>query len=179
MNTSEIREKLLDLAVPKIILSGEVNGAMRLYVLDSLGYLYTKDCPGIEIVINSAGGDVKCGLDIYDALRLYPGRKKGVIVSKAESMAAVILQVCDERLCCAHAHILIHNGDDRIKYDTLFDDNALKQFKDQAKENILRLHKILANRAERQLSEVAEKCKLDTPMNATEALDFGLIDEIV
>jgi ATP-dependent Clp protease, protease subunit len=182
MNTSktlEMIEKLLDLPIPKIILSGEVNSDMRQYVYESMVYLMNRGSPDVEVIINSSGGDVKSGLDIYDALRMYSGKKKGIVSSKAESMAAVILQVCEDRHCCKHAHMLIHNGSCRINYDTLLNDDALEKFKEQNRKNLSNLHDILASRTGRQELEIIERCKQERAMTSAEALDFGLIDQII
>ncbi len=179
MNTNEVFEDLLKLPTPKIILSGKVDREMRNRVFRSLTFLTTKGSPDVEIIIESSGGEVSHGLDIYDALRLYQGKKKGIVISEAGSMAAIILQACDTRQCASHAYILVHNGDCRIKFDVLFDDAALAAFKKEKQETLSLLHTILSTKTGKEDREVVEMCKPDKWITAQKALELGLIDEIV
>ncbi len=180
MNVTDIYEKLLELPVPRIILSGEVDLSMYSRVSSSLAYLTAKGSPDIEIVFNSIGGNTTHGLNIYDALRLYLGKKKGIVLSKASSIAAIILLACDERECAANAYILIHNGDCDISMNTLlFDDDALEKFRSNRRGVVSTLHKIIANRTGKSEAEIYDACKLNQSMTPEEALDFGLIDKII
>ncbi|MEI6042183.1 MAG: ATP-dependent Clp protease proteolytic subunit [bacterium] len=179
MNTHEVSDDLLKLPTPKIILSGKVDLDMRMHAFRSLVYLTSKGSPDVEIVIESAGGDIGYGLDIYDAIRLYKGRKTGIVISKAASMAAIILQSCDRRLCSLHANILVHNGSVSIDHDILSDDLALASFKLQKQRTVSLLHLILSVRTGKTIPEIADICKQDRWATSQEALSLGLIDEII
>ena len=48
-------------------------------------------------------------MDAYDMLKYYKGKKTGIVVGFAMSMAAILLQTCDERKAYRHAGILIHH----------------------------------------------------------------------
>lgn len=170
---------MLDLPTPRIVLSGRVDIDIRVRVLRSLAYLITKGSPAIEIVFDSFGGDAGNGLDIYDALRLYPGKKKGIVLSNARSIAAIILQACDERECAAHAQVLIHNGSSSVDIDTLFDNDALEKARNQGLIVMSTLHNIIVIRSGKSETEVSNVFKLNHLMSPEEALAFGLIDKII
>jgi len=124
----EIVEILLSKKV--LILRGDVNKDMVLHVYKCLLVLEAQNSPDIEIRFFTEGGEVKSGLDIYDALRKYKGRKTGIVYSRARSMGAVILQACEERVCLKHAVVLIHNvRASSISLDEIDDPNRLTKLR--------------------------------------------------
>jgi ATP-dependent protease ClpP protease subunit len=63
----------------------------------------------VEIEINSPGGDVFAGSDIYTMLKQYPGNVIVKIVGIAASAASVIAMAGDKVLISPTAQIMIHN----------------------------------------------------------------------
>lgn len=63
----------------------------------------------IEVIINSGGGDVYAGSEIYTALRDYPGQVTVKIVGIAASAASVIAMAGDVVAISPTAQIMIHN----------------------------------------------------------------------
>ena len=176
----ELNKPQLNLIDKRIIdIGGEIDSDMALYVREALLRLRGEGSPDVTIMITSAGGNVGIGLDIYDFLRLYPGKKTGVVNAYARSMAAVVLQACDNRQCSVHAHILIHNSHDDVNLDTLRDWRKLKKRKGEMEKKQSRIYAILAKRTGRSITEIRKVCQRDHEMTAEEAKAFGLIDQIV
>ena len=63
----------------------------------------------VEVEINSPGGDVYAGAEIYTALKNYKGKKLGKIVGVAASAASVIAMGVDKLIISPVAQIMIHN----------------------------------------------------------------------
>lgn len=175
---NDLQAKLLDKNIIDVI--GEVDRDMALYVREAIMNLIARECPPTNIYISSGGGDVDYGLDVYDTLMMYDGLKKGIVVGNASSMAAIILQACDKRVATKHATVLIHHisrGD--ISLDVLRDEEKLKDTVKSMEESQMYLYEILSGRTKKDTMVIKEECAKDKAMTAREALEFGLIDEIL
>lgn len=63
----------------------------------------------IEIEINSGGGDVYSGSEIYTIIKAYSGKTIGKIMGLAASAASVIAMACNKLIISPTAQIMIHN----------------------------------------------------------------------
>lgn len=174
----EIRLGLLDKNI--LHLSGSVDNDMSVYVGEAMARLAIRDCPDVEIIIASKGGDFESGLDIYDALRLYPSHKTGIVHMQASSMAAIILQACEVRKCARHSYLLIHHiSRETVSLDVLRNPEKLAKTVDDMEKRQERLYQILSQRTGKDKETIRKVCEEDRLMTAEEALEFGLIDEII
>ena len=177
-NLNPIQHELL--AKNTIDLQGEVDSSMALYVRESLVRLSAKGSPDVKITITSTGGDVDCGLDIFDYIRLYPGKTTGVVVGYAKSMAAIILQACTHRTASAHSRILIHHiSRNQLSLNVLRSRKELRALKSAMEKSQARLYEVLSGKTGKSIGQIKRECEKDNNMFAEEALSFGLIDEIV
>jgi ATP-dependent Clp protease, protease subunit len=177
---SEAQITLLQIDVPIIDIVGSVEPPMYDYVRTAIMYLHTKGDPDIEVRITSPGGRVDVGLDVYDLLRLYPGKKTAIVSSQAASMGAVILQACDVRRCMKHSSVLIHHiSTSDITLDLLRSRVKMARFRKDMETDQDRLYDILAVKTGKSISEISKACAKDEPMTAEEAKAFGLIDDII
>ncbi len=162
-----------------ILLDGDIGGAMVEHMYESLQIMEARGSPEIEIRLFSNGGSVRAGLDIFDALRRYKGKKTGVVYAYARSMAAVILQACDDRVCLEHAKVLIHHVNAQsVSLDVIDNPKLLAKMRKDMAANQQSLYEILSARTKKRETEIRRVCKRDQDMNADEALKFGLIDTI-
>lgn len=173
MQLDLIRQRVIDL-------SGEVDVDMAKYVREALLRLKAERSPDIEVRITSDGGHVGYGLDIYDMLRLYEGKTRGMVFGIAASMAAVILQACSERHVAANARILIHHiNRNRITLDDIRKPHRVEKIRDEMEKRQQRLYRILSQRTKKGIPRIRAVCAKDEEMTAEEALKFGLIDKIL
>ena len=180
MDFHKAKHDLLDLPQPELIISGSVNPAMYEFVTAALAHLRCRGSPDLKIIIDSTGGDVSWGLDIFDQLHLYRGKKRGEVMCRAASMAAIILQACDVRACARHATVLIHHiSMTSVSLDDLTDDVKLKKVLEKRLRDQDRLNVILAHRSGKSPEELKARCLEDRHMSSEETLEFGLIDEIM
>lgn len=174
---TKVRNRLLGQKV--MILYGEVDDDMLEYVLQSLTILESRGSPDVELRICTDGGEVITGMNIYDALRRYKGKKTGVVYAFAFSMGAVILQACDDRVCLPHANVLIHNVNFSVDSAKLEDLRSFKRRLDTSLQSDQQeIYRILSARTGKSEKKIRKTSLKDMEMSAKEALAFGLIDRI-
>jgi ATP-dependent Clp protease protease subunit len=131
----------------------------------------------INIYINSPGGDITALFAIYDTMKYVRPDKSTFCFGQAASAAAVLLAsgTKGKRFALPHARILLHQP-----YG-----GAAGQATDielQAKE-ILRmrdmLNEMLADDTGQSIEKIQHDTDRDFVMSASEARDYGVIDEVI
>ena len=172
---NKMQEVLLEKNI--IIITGNLTADTLSYVHEAIVHLLLKPITDITVVISTGGGNN--GMEIYDALALYPGKKIGLVVNYAQSAGALVLQACDQRLATPHSKILIHHGTTgEVKYDILMDPKRTEQFILDSRNLIEAKYKIFMSRTKRTREEVSTLCFQDRNLSPEEAIEFGLIDRI-
>ena len=152
-------------------------------VYEWLGVTYTSPKsvalpPGkeeVEVEINSYGGDVYAGSEIYTALKSYPGKVTTTITGIAASMASIIAMAGDAVRITPTGQIMIHNV-------SSYSEGNKRDFEHEA--GVLAGYdKTLAN-AYRLKTKLSEEELLDlmdheTWLTPQEALEKGFVDEIL
>ena len=132
----------------------------------------------ISLYVNSPGGDVYAGLAIYDTMTFVKPDVRTICVGIAMSMGAVLLAAGarGKRSALPNAKVLIHQvwtgqfggqaSDVEIRAREVID---LKQ----------RVEQILADHSGQPLDRVSQDTDRDHFMTAAEAVEYGLIDEVL
>jgi ATP-dependent Clp protease, protease subunit len=132
----------------------------------------------ISLYINSPGGDVYAGLAIYDTMGFVKPDVRTTCVGIAMSMGAVLLAAGTKgkRSALPNAKILIHQvwtgqfggqaSDVEIRAREVID---LKK----------RVEAIIADHSGQSLDRVSQDMDRDNFMTAAEAVEYGLIDEVM
>lgn len=157
-----------------VYLKGRITPENVHIVMEALAFLSIQNIPSVSLYINSGGGGVDPGLDLYDLLKRSRKKMIGIVEGRCSSMAAIVLQGCETRKAYHDAYILIH--DISFDRDVAASDKELAERKRKRQE---RVYAILSERTGRSVEEIREKCKENKKMSAQEALRFGLIDEII
>jgi ATP-dependent Clp protease protease subunit len=131
----------------------------------------------INMYINSPGGSVTAGLAIYDTMQFVKPPVSTLCVGQAASMGAVLLAAGAKgrRYALPHSRIMIH------QLSGGFEGQAT-DIEIQARE-ALRLREILNNILTDHTGQGLKRIEKDTDrdffMNATQAVEYGLIDEVI
>lgn len=132
-----------------------------------------------EIEITSKGGDVDVGLRMIRLIRDSQVSVNATVVGEAGSTAAVILQCCKIRRMTKTATLQYHYGSWRVSFLIYFDDEIAERnrvngvrYQNALIEPIVARTGMSAENAHKLLREARE-------LGSQEALDLGLIDEIV
>lgn len=134
----------------------------------------------IELSINSPGGVCTEGMAIYDRLRSLEGHTiKAEVIGECSSMASVVLMAASVRRMHPNARICIHKPRFADFYlPTMTEDEAKRAYEDLHAETE-RLKKIYLDRTLYTEEELDKLMGEDRYMTAEEALQHGVITEII
>ena len=161
-----------------IFLGGPVTDATANSIIAQLLFLASRD-PGkdIQFYINSPGGVVTAGLAIYDTMQYIKCPVSTVCVGLAGSMAATLLAsgTKGKRFALPNAEVLLHQVMGGITGEAVEVEITAKQIvkiKDK-------LNKILAKHTGQPLERIEKDTDRDFYLSASEAKEYGLIDEVI
>lgn len=173
---SDLFSRLLSSRI--IILSGEVDDDMASLAVAQLLYLESLDPnKDIQIYINSPGGSVTAGMAIYDTMQHVKCDVSTICVGLAASMGAFLLAggTSGKRFSLPNAEVMIHQPSGGAKGQATDIQIAAQNI--QRTKN--KLNELLAANTGRTLEEVTYDTDRDNFMSAEEALEYGLIDQII
>ena len=161
-----------------IFLGEEVNETTASLVVAQLLFLESED-PGkdIHLYINSPGGMVTAGLAIYDTMQYIKCDVSTICIGMAASMGAFLLAggAKGKRLALPNAEIMIHQPSGGAKGQAteiqIAAENILKTKK--------KLNEILAANTGKPYDVIAADTERDHYMSAQEAMEYGLIDNVI
>ena len=129
----------------------------------------------IEVHINSGGGDVYAGSEIYTALRSYPGDVIVKIVGIAASAASVIAMAGDTVEISPTAQIMIHNVSTQVNGDhnaLLHEAGVLEGFNKS-------IASAYVHKTGKALDDLLSLMNKTTWFDAESALNHGFVDKIM
>lgn len=161
-----------------IFLGTPINDDVANLIIAQLLFLEAEDPEkDVHLYLNSPGGDVNAGLGIYDAMQYVGPEIQTICMGQAASMAALLLAggTAGKRFALPNSRILIHQpwgGAQGMAADI-----------EIHAEEILKLRRtmneILARHTGREVAEVEKNTERDRFMSAEEALNYGIIDQIM
>jgi ATP-dependent Clp protease protease subunit len=131
----------------------------------------------INLYINSPGGAVSAGLAIYDTMQYIRPDVSTMCVGQAASMGAVLLAAGSKgkRFCLPHSRVMIHQPLGGFQGQaTDIDIHAREILKVRAQ-----LDKVLAHHTGQSVETIAKDTERDNFMGPAEALEYGLVDQIL
>jgi ATP-dependent Clp protease protease subunit len=131
----------------------------------------------IKLYINSPGGSVVAGMAIYDTIQFIQPEVSTICVGMAASMAAVLLSAGakGKRFSLPNSEILIHQVMGGAEGQASDIEITAKQIlKMKAK-----LNQILAKHTGQKVDKIEKDADRDYYMSASEAKEYGLVDEII
>lgn len=127
------------------------------------------------VEINSPGGSVFAGSEIYTSLKSYPGNVTVKIVGMAASAASVIAMGGNKILMSPTAQIMIHNAG-AISQGDYRDMEHTAEFLKGVNESISNAYKIKSGMSTEELLAMMDN---ETWITSKTALELGLIDEVM
>lgn len=161
-----------------IFLHDQVDDNTANLVISQLLFLEAEDSDrDIYLYINSPGGVVTAGLAIYDTMQFIKSKVSTICMGQAASMGAFLLAAGEKgkRFALPNARIMIHQPLGGAQ-------GQATDIEIQTKE-ILRIKKklnmILAENTSQKLSKIEKDTDRDFFMSPEEAVQYGLIDEVI
>lgn len=174
--TYDIYSRLLKERV--VFLVGPVEDEVANLVVAQLLYLES-DNPDkdIQLYINSPGGSVSAGLAIYDTMQFITSEISTLCIGQALSISALLLAggTNGKRYCLPHTRIMLHQplgGFEGQATDIDIHAREILQVRRQ-------LDRILAKHTAQSLERIREDTERDYFMDPRDAVEYGLIDDIL
>lgn len=161
-----------------IFIGSEIEQATSNSVIAQLLFLEAKGPDKeIQIYINSLGGSVSDGLAIYDTMQYIRSPISTISVGISASIAAIVLTAGTKgkRYALPNSRILLHQPSGGVK-------GVASDIEIHADEIIKireRLNNILSEHTNQPLKKIKTDTDRDFWMTAQQALEYGLIDEVI
>lgn len=161
-----------------IFLGSPIDDHIANLVVAQLLYLEREDPDkDVSMYIHSPGGYVSSGLAIYDTMQLVRCDISTICVGMTASLAAIILcaGAKGKRYALPHAKVMMHQPTGGLG-------GQASDIKIQAEEIIKTktvLNEIIAKHSGQSVEYVQQETERDRYLNAEEAKEWGLIDEIL
>ena len=161
-----------------IFLVGNINDMTANLVVAQLLFLESENPDKeIHLYINSPGGSISAGMAIYDTMQFIKPEVSTLCIGMAASMGAFLLQAGakGKRFVLPNSSVMIHQ--------------PLGGFQGQATDIEIharyilslreRLYALMAQHTGRNVEEIARDSERDKFLNATEAVEYGLVDKVL
>jgi len=161
-----------------IFLIGPVNDMVSSLICAQLLYLESENpSKDISLYINSPGGVVTAGLAIYDTMQYIRPDVSTVCIGQAASMGSLLLTAGakGKRYSLPNARIMIHQPSGGAQ-------GQATDIEIQAREILTlrsRLNQIYVQHTGKPLDVIEQALERDKFLSPKEALEFGLIDDVV
>lgn len=168
------------LAAERIIFLGtEIDEDVANIVNAQLLYLNSVDAKSdIKLFINSPGGSIVDGLSIYNMINFVEPDVATYCLGMSASMGAVLLSsgTKGKRSSLPDSLIMIHQSSTASNYCQNTDFQIKAKLADRLE---TRVFDILSENTGKDFQQIKTDCDRDNWMFAKEALEYGLIDEII
>ena len=161
-----------------IFLGGAIDDQVANSIIAQMLFLTSEDASkDITLYIHSPGGHVTAGMAVYDTMQYVKPDVSTVCVGLAASMGAVLLAggAKGKRFALPHSEVMIHQpwgGTEGQASDIQIAAEHIIQTKET-------LNKILAKHTGQKLNVIEKSTDRDKYLQASEAMNFGLIDKVV
>lgn len=161
-----------------VFLGSPINDEVANILIAQLLFLQAENAEkDVYLYINCPGGGVYSGLAIYDTIQFMTAPVSTICMGMAASMGALLLAAGTKgrRSALPNSRIMIHQPSGGSQ-------GTASDIEIQAKEILYargRINEILANHTSQTLEQVAEDADRDRFMSPQEAVDYGLIDQVI
>ena len=171
----DLYSKLLEDRI--ILLSNEITDNTANIIISELLYLDSISHDDISIYINSPGGSITSGMAIYDTMNYIKSDVSTICIGMAASMGAFLLSsgTKGKRYALPNSEIMIHQplgGAQGQATEIKIAATRILKIKDK-------LNKILSKNTNKPLKQIETDTERDYFMDSKEALEYGIIDEIL
>ena len=161
-----------------VFIVGAIEDQMANVVVAQLLYLESENPDkDINLYINSPGGPVTSGLAIYDTMQFVKPDISTMCIGQASSMGALLLAAGakGKRFCLPHSRVMIHQplgGFQGQATDIDIHAREILKIREQ-------LNEILAAHTGQTVKTIAKDTERDNFMGPAEALEYGLVDQVL
>ena len=160
-----------------VFIGGEINDEVANAIISELLFLDSQSNDEISIYINSPGGSITSGMAIYDTMGFVKSPISTICIGMAASMASVLLAIGDKgkRFILPNSEVMIHQPLGGVNGQA----TEIKIVADRILYLRNKLNKILSDKTGKDISEIEKDTERDYYLNASDALEYGLVDKIL
>lgn len=161
-----------------IMLSGPIDDNVSNAVVAQLLFLDAQDPDkDIYLYINSPGGSVTAGMAIFDTMNFVNADVQTIVIGMAASMGSLLLTAGakGKRFALPNAEVMIHQPLGGAQGQATEIEIAARHILKTRE----KLNKILAETTGQPIEVIERDTERDNFMSAEEAVEYGLIDEII
>ncbi len=161
-----------------IFLVGPINDMVANLVVAQLLFLESENPDkDIHLYINSPGGSISAGMAIYDTMQFIKPQVSTLCIGIAASMGAFLLQAGakGKRFVLPNSTVMIHQplgGFQGQATDIEIHAKYILSLRES-------LYKLMALHTGRSAEEIARDSERDKFLTATEAVEYGLVDQVL
>lgn len=163
-----------------IFLGEDVNDTTASLIVAQLLYLEGQDPDkDISLYINSPGGSITAGFAIYDTMKYIRCEISTICIGLAASFGSFLLAggTKGKRFALPNAEIMIHQP--AVSGGIKGPASDIKIMSDHMLKTKQRLNQIYAKNTGKSAEQIEKDTDRDNFMTAYEALEYGLIDEVI
>ncbi len=161
-----------------IFITGPIYDEMASLICAQLLFLESENPEKeINMYINSPGGVVTAGLSIFDTMNYVSCDISTICMGQAASMGSLLLSsgTKGKRFILPNARVMVHQpsgGAQGQATDIQIQAKEIQYLKDQ-------LNKIYSHNTGQSVKTIQKALERDNFMNASQAKDFGIVDQII
>ena len=161
-----------------IFLVGQVEDHMANLIVAQMLFLEAENPEkDIFLYINSPGGSVTAGMAIYDTMNFIKPNVSTVCIGQAASMGAFLLSAGEKgkRYCLPNSRVMIHQPLGGFQ-------GQASDFEIHAREILSikeKMNRLMAEHTGQVYEKVAQDTDRDNFLSATDAMEYGLIDQVL
>ena len=160
-----------------VFVTGQVEDGMASLIVAQLLFLESENpSKDISMYINSPGGVVTAGMAIHDTMQYIRPRVSTVCIGQAASMGSFLLAAGEPgmRIALPNARIMVHQPSGGAR-------GMASDIEIQAKEILrirARMNDLFAKYTGKDLEHIERAMDRDTFLEASEAMEFGIVDKV-
>ncbi len=158
-----------------VVLRGTLDDAMATRIASQLMTLDATGDDGVQLQLDSTGGSLEAAFAVVDVIDCLGVPVEVTCFGRVEGAAALVAAVCNRRLSMEHTRFRLTDPDAAFEAPA----SQVASHLEYHQQAFLRYHERLAHATGRPVEAISTACASGRYLSAAEALELGLIDEIV
>jgi len=161
-----------------IFITGPIDDGVAIVVTAQLLFLEAENPKKeISLYINSPGGIVTSGMAIYDTMQFIRPPVSTLCIGQAASMGSLLLTAGEKgmRYCLPHSRVMVHQPSGGFSGQA----SDIERHAQDIVKIKRRLNELYVKHTGQEYDTIEKTLDRDHFMNADEAMEFGIVDEVI
>lgn len=158
--------------------SSDVNPNTTQGLLSTIGNFVQRGTKHIHLLISSPGGQVSCGINIYNTLRALPITVSTYNTSNVDSIGNVIYLAGDHRYACPHSRFMFHGVGQQVAAGRRVEEKDLNEALKSIRSDQTLIANIIAERSKIETKELLALFLEASFLTAQEAREKGIVQTV-